>query len=246
MVASLKASRTGTVSVSRNMSAFLDELPALSGVDARAITELAAQLTLRRVRRGAVMWESGAAGTEVVVVRSGVLRAERATADGRLVTVSYDGRGEVVGLEAVASDARRRERVVVHEDAALLVVAVDALRAWMGRYPNGAAGLLAAALARGVRLTDRLALVSMHGAKPRLAALLLELAARFGVRDSRGTIVDLRLTHRELAALIGATRETVSVVIVELRDAKLVSTESRRVVLLDADGLAEVASGTRR
>jgi CRP/FNR family transcriptional regulator len=85
-------------------------------------------------------------------------------------------------------------------------------------------------------------LICLHSARARLAGLLLDLADRFGVRDSEGVIVDLRLTHRELAALIGATRETVSVAIVELRDAGLVRTDARRAVLLNVDALREIAT----
>ena len=58
----------------------------------------------------------------------------------------------------------------------------------------------------------------------------------FGVRDARGTI-NLKLTHREMAYLIGATRETVSFAILDLRKSKLLLTEGRRVILLDLAAL---------
>ena len=96
-------------------------------------------------------------------------------------------------------------------------------------------------LALNARMQGRLALIGLHGARAHLAGLLLELSRSFGVRDSSGVIIDLRLTHRELAALIGATRETVSVAIVEIRNAGLVRTEQRRVVITDLDGLIAMA-----
>jgi CRP-like cAMP-binding protein len=51
----------------------------------------------------------------------------------------------------------------------------------------------------------------------------------------------LKLTHKELAGLIGATRETVSFAIVDLRRRGLVVTEGKRVVLLDAAALRQLA-----
>ena len=74
-------------------------------------------------------------------------------------------------------------------------------------------------------------------AHARIASLLLDLAKTFGVRDSRGTIVNLKLTHKELAAMIGATRETVSFAIVALRKQGIVETEGKRVILLDESKL---------
>jgi CRP/FNR family transcriptional regulator len=69
------------------------------------------------------------------------------------------------------------------------------------------------------------------------------LAPEFGVRDSRGVIVNLKLTHREMASLIGATRETVSFAILDMRRDGLIQTESKRVIIADEEALAKVARG---
>ena len=44
----------------------------------------------------------------------------------------------------------------------------------------------------------------------KLAELLLRLATEYGVDDSRGTLVALKITHQEMANLIGSTRESAS------------------------------------
>jgi CRP/FNR family cyclic AMP-dependent transcriptional regulator len=78
-------------------------------------------------------------------------------------------------------------------------------------------------------------------AHARLASLFLDLLPRFGVRDARGTILNLKLTHREMASLIGASRETVSFAILDLRKDDLILTEDKRVVLLDEERLQALA-----
>jgi CRP-like cAMP-binding protein len=83
----------------------------------------------------------------------------------------------------------------------------------------------------------------LRPAAARLAHVLLELAETFGVRDSRGVIVNVRLTHRDLAGMVGITRETASFAILELRAEGLVESEGKRVVLLDPAALAARASG---
>ena len=122
-------------------------------------------------------------------------------------------------------------------------VSREDFRVWLRAWPEGYEGVVRALDEDRDRLAMRLGLVSLHGARSRLAGLLLELAGRFGVRDSEGLIIDLRLTHRELAALIGATRETVSVAMLELRQAGLVRADGRRSVVLDAEGLRRIAGG---
>lgn len=173
-----------------------------------------------------------------MVVRSGGVALSRRVLD-REATLDHVGRGELIGL----ASGPRASTAIVHGDAALFIIPRAAFERWLVEHPAMAVPVLDAFAARARRLAERLALVSMHGARARLALLLLDLAERFGVRDARGTIVDLRLTHRELAGLLGATRETVSVAIIGLRDAGVVATEARRVVVLDADALRRVASG---
>ena len=87
---------------------------------------------------------------------------------------------------------------------------------------------------------NRIGSLLFKTAHSRLANLFLDLAEDFGVRDSRGVIVNIKLTHKEMASLIGATRETVSFAILDLRKSGLILTESKRVIILDEDGLKEL------
>jgi CRP-like cAMP-binding protein len=68
----------------------------------------------------------------------------------------------------------------------------------------------AGAGARIHALEARLVASLAAGGRARLAAVLLDLAERFGCRTDRGIEVDLDLTQADLAALVGASRETVN------------------------------------
>ncbi len=80
----------------------------------------------------------------------------------------------------------------------------------------------------------------------RLATLLLNLAERFGEEaeedSSRGreevlgggssTVVDVRLTHQELASMVASTREAVSKVMSAFQREGFIEIKNRRIVLL--------------
>lgn len=229
---------------SRAIVSFLQHLELFEGLGGRVVESLASAMTLKRLPRGAVLWRPEESTDEVMWVRSGVVRVTLPTGTDREVTVGYFGRGELIGVHGGGRGEPRGELAEVHEDAALLSVPRAAFDRWLMECPTAIRPLLDMIAERFCRLQARLALVSMHGAKARLAGLLLDLGERFGVRDSRGVIIDLRLTHRELASLIGATRETVSVAIVELRNEGVLRTEQRRIILLDEPKLRVLAAGT--
>jgi len=79
----------------------------------------------------------------------------------------------------------------------------------------------------------------------RISEALLDLAATHGVRDSRGTIINIRLTHADLARWAVTSRETVSAVLARLRRRGFVLVDGKRVVVVDAEALAAVVGSGR-
>ena len=73
----------------------------------------------------------------------------------------------------------------------------------------------------------------------RLATLLINLADRFGTGNGTGTILDVRLTHQDLANMIASTREAVSKVMSEFQRDGYIEVRSRKIVILDKNALAE-------
>ena len=54
-------------------------------------------------------------------------------------------------------------------------------------------------------------------------------------------VVGLKITHQEMANLIGSTRETVSLTLSQFKRKGLIQTEGRRVILADHEGLRALA-----
>jgi len=76
----------------------------------------------------------------------------------------------------------------------------------------------------------------------RLATLLLNLGERFGEENGAGRLIDVRLTHQDLANMIASTREAVSKVMSEFQRDGVVESRNRRIAIVDREALAEYAS----
>jgi CRP/FNR family transcriptional regulator, global nitrogen regulator len=74
------------------------------------------------------------------------------------------------------------------------------------------------------RLLDR-------GVSARLGKLLQNLSDRFGKTDGPATILDVRLTHQDLANMIASTREAVSKVMSELQRDGLIEVRNRKIAI---------------
>jgi CRP-like cAMP-binding protein len=73
----------------------------------------------------------------------------------------------------------------------------------------------------------------------RLATLLMNLDDRFGEDD----LINVRLTHQDLANMIASTREAVSKVMSELQRDGVIETRNRKIAILDRGALSKRASG---
>lgn len=75
----------------------------------------------------------------------------------------------------------------------------------------------------------------------RLASLLLRLAEGYGEEHDRGMRLSFRLTHQDLARMIGSTRETVTMTMNRFRDDSLISVDRRVLIILDGERLGAAA-----
>jgi CRP-like cAMP-binding protein len=68
--------------------------------------------------------------------------------------------------------------------------------------------------------------------RKRLALELLELAASFGIEDSRGSILTVTPTHEDLANSIGASRQKVTECLAEFKRERAVVQDGRRLLVV--------------
>jgi CRP/FNR family cyclic AMP-dependent transcriptional regulator len=192
--------------------------------------KLARSSDVVRLPRRSAVWMPGQTDERVYLVRSGVVKVHQTLDGGRELTLGFYAKGDLLGEEALLVGGPRTTRADAYLPSELYALPVAELRTYEDQLGSGLARMVSS---RRARMERRLGVLLFKNAHARLASLLLELADEFGVRDSRGTIVNLKLTHKELAGLIGATRETVSFAIVDLRREGMVLTEGKRVVLLE-------------
>src|SRR5215210_3671592 len=112
------------------------------------------------------------------------------------------------------------------------------------RHPEYAVKLFASFSER-LRQSDEVIESLLHReVSTRLATLLLNLGDRFGeANDGEGAVLDVRLTHQDLANMIASTREAVSKVMSEFQREGSIEVQNRKIVLTDKGALTERASG---
>ena len=183
----------------------------------------------------AEIYAEGESANYIYRVVSGVVRSCKLLPDGRRQICAFYMPGDTFGLEPDEIRHFSAEAVTPTKLIALkwesLITAGECSRSFLGE-------LLQVAM-KGLRRTQaQLLLIGRKNALERVAAFLLDMAARSGHED----VVELAMPRHDIADYLGLTLETVSRMLAELRAIGAIQLEgARRARLLDIARLTELA-----
>jgi CRP/FNR family cyclic AMP-dependent transcriptional regulator len=197
----------------------LGQLPLFEGLSATELAEVNHLLHCSHVPAGTHFITAEQPGEVVYVLLSGTVKIYVNRTDGREVILAFLGPGDTVGEMSLVDSAGRSANVMTTEPSKLL---------WMDRatfqtslrqlapLANNLVRLLANRLRFANEQIQALCTLDVPG---RVARQILALSDRYGT-------VPIRLTQSDLADLVGASRERVNQVIVELKAKGAISVDS--------------------
>ncbi len=214
----------------------LSEVRYLGKASPACIDALVAVAICLRYVEGETIFLEGDPTAGLFVVEQGIVKISRVSLEGREYIMHLVERGDTFNDVSTLDGRPNPAHAVAHTDAVLWRIDRDDLRRLAWAYPDLAWALIEDLAARArvaVGLVHDLALRSVRG---RLAHLLLEQA------ESRDTDVLQRLlTREEMAARLGTVREMVGRTLRGLANDGLIEFDRHRIVILDAQRLADEA-----
>lgn len=199
----------------------------------------------RTFRRGEPVYLPSDAAESAMVLAEGRVKIGSLTDEGKQTILAFIEPGELFGeLEALDGGARE-EFAEAAEKSTVVLLPADTLRGLMETDPGLALGITKLIGFRRRRIERRLKSLLFRSNRQRLVSLLLELAEQYGQpsSDPPGTKLGIKLSHQDMASVIGSTRETVTVVLGELQSESLLTVGRRKIVLHDPATLARAADG---
>jgi CRP/FNR family cyclic AMP-dependent transcriptional regulator len=157
--------------------------------------------------------------------------------------LAFYGSGEVLGEGSALGARTHSATIVTVEECRLLWIERDAFRHCLETVPllgYNLSRILARRLHRSNVHRDAVRTLDTAG---RLACQLLEFAQDYGQDTKEGTRIPLRLTQRDLADLIGASREGVSRLLSDYkRNGHVTLDDNRLFVIHDRNALSQQCS----
>ena len=195
--------------------------------------------------RGQFLFQQGDAGDEFLVVVEGRLKITFLHKDGRELTLAMLGPYQSLGEVSLIDDEPRSASAVALSPLCVLSINKRDFRALLESSPAICIALLATMGRRMRELTDDTAGLIFLDVIQRVARKLLYLADSIGVDRNGGREIAQPLTHQALAAMVGATRETVTKALKDLQTQGMISIRRRHITILAPLEMAKCAGRDR-
>ncbi len=195
-----------------------------------------------RYRKGETIFFPGDPSDFVYFLHHGRVKLSYLDDSGKRFTATICKQGELFGEMALLGEQRRRLIAEALEDIALCIVSSRDMIEFMSEYPDLTLRITKQLGTRMASLENRLEDMVFKDVPTRLARLLLRLSEEHGEETEDGCVLlNTRLTHRDLADLIGSTRETTTATLSRFAKQGLVRKRSQQLLLCDLDRLAHLA-----
>lgn len=219
----------------------IQDIALFQGLSEQQLVEINQSLHRKHYPSGTNVISVETPGDIIFIILSGTVKIKVDQADGTEVIIALLGAGEIVGELSVIDSSGRSADVLTQEESTLLWLDRGSFERLLETNPQVTRNLLKI-LSRRVRLsTEQIQALCTLDVYGKVARQLMVFADQYGIATEEGIRIPMRLTQSDIAGLVGASRERVNQVFVNLRKRKLIASDnSYRVTVLDAKRLREI------
>ena len=216
----------------------LQAVPVFETLGDEDLHRVAEVVVTRRFPGGQVIFREGDPSNTCYVLRSGHARAIREHPDGRTITLTHFGPGDIFGELAMFDDEVRSATVETLDEVDLIAIPGRDMRRLMNEH-GAIASKLVVSLGRRMRIAnERLTRQSFQTVQSRVAIVLGDLVTQArleGAGDDAS--VELTITQADIAQLAGCSRESASRFLTTLANSGAIEQGRGRIKVLDTDVL---------
>jgi len=186
--------------------------------------------TERRYPEGAPIFSKDDPANALYIVKDGKVRILSLSDKGTETIVHILKEGAIFG-ELLLSEEMRFFTAIAATDAMVTVLPKGSLVELLASIPTVSKNFIRLLSKRLAKVEKEFGDFGHTWSYDRLAKILLKLCEEHGRETPKGILITLRLTHEDLANLIGTTRETVTTQMIRFRRMGFVRSQDRFLIV---------------
>ena len=217
----------------------IQQIDFAAALDEKFVSQLADASVVMDVRRRHFVYRAGEPADSLFAIARGRIKLCRIENEsGREAVIDILPEASLFGESALYSIAGQRENcAIAYENSRILRMAVGDFKQVMAeddRLHDYTFRMIGQRLEHAER---RLADFALNAIPARLDRLLADFSHRYGVPEREGVLIDIPLPHREIALIVGSTRESVTVRLNAMRREGTIEFVNRRILVKHPESL---------
>jgi CRP/FNR family transcriptional regulator, cyclic AMP receptor protein len=187
-----------------------------------------------RFKRDAYVYFPQDKADMIYMIAQGRVKIGHYLEDGKEIISSILTNGEIFGELALAGEETRRHFAQVMDDnTTICPLSIEELKQLMYGDRELSFKILKLVGLRLMKLERKLESLVFKDARTRVIDFLKDAASWKGKKVGFETMIPTKLTHKDIAALTGTSRQTVTTILNELKEKNLINFDRRKILIRD-------------
>lgn len=191
---------------------------------------------------GAAVFSQGDTHAGIFIIESGRVRVFYTAPSGREITLAYWTPGHFIGGPEITGGGVHIWSGHALETCRITLLPSASLHLLITQVPNFALCLIQGLVSKGKSYSAMAQMLGTRSVIERLAQFLINIGELYGIPDGRAIVINRKLTHDQIAAMVGSTRQWVTMMLKRFQYNGLVTVTPRYVRIDRPDLLLELVS----
>ena len=219
----------------RQMLDMLRSIQLFSTLADEEIRQIGDKLAVRRFKKNDVILYEENTNEVMYIILRGKVKVIQSTEDGKEVILAMHRAGDFFGEVSLIDSKTIPAIVVAKEDSIVAIISKQEFYSLLYSQGKVLDVLLQVLCSRLRDSWDRIQLLSFTNASQRIKMLLASLADEYGGKTKEGTLLNIKLTHQDIADMTGVARETATRAIDKMNKDGEIKVLKNRSILLGPD-----------
>jgi CRP/FNR family transcriptional regulator, cyclic AMP receptor protein len=216
----------------KNTFALFKQMQLFCSFSDEELQDVASKATIKKFGKQQTVLNEEDSNFFMYMILKGKVKVVQMTEDGKEVILAVHRAGESFGEVSLIDGKTVQAGVVAMEESVIAYISKKEYVSLIQSHKKLLDNLLNILCSRLRESWDKIQLLSFTNASQRVKMLLHLLSDEYGKKTSEGVSVDIRLTHQDIANMIGISRETVTRIMDQWhKDGEISMVDKKRILL---------------
>lgn len=214
----------------------------LKDLPAKDVELLTANKTEQLYSKGEIIFREAAYPAGIFYIVEGKVKKYKVDKEGREQIIYVANEGEILGYHAILSEDRYPDSAAALEKSRIAFIPKEDFLNTLQQSAVLSKRLLKTLSHEFAVLANSISAFAQKSVRERLALQLIILREKYKVNFQPGMPVEINISRSDLANMVGTVRESAVRILTEFKEADILQTKGRTIIVLDVNQLIQIAN----